>query len=96
MRLMPLLLLLLLVVAPGLGCFAPDVDVDSRGLRPALAHVSAARSSGSSDSGSSPALASKVDDVEEDVDKLEKKLDDLKDDVKKLESRVKKLEKKLD
>lgn len=104
--------LLLLVVVLGLGCFSPDVDVDTSGLRPAVAHISTARSSRTSSSGSGSAvrpdrrldgleddvakLEKKVDDLEEDVAKLEKKLDDLKDDLNELKDRVKKLEKKLD
>jgi len=80
-------------VVLGAGCFAPDVDVDTSGLRPALAHVS---TGGPSEPSSAGALDSRVEDLEDDVSKLEKKLDDLKDDLKKLESRLKKLEKRLD
>lgn len=86
--------LLLLVVVLGLGCFSPDVDVDTSGLRPALAHISTARSSRTSSSGSGSAVRSdrRVDGLEDDVAKLEKKVDDLEDD---LEDDLAKLEKKL-
>ena len=82
--------LLLLVVVLGLGCFSPDVDVDTSGLRPALAHISTARSSRTSSSGSGSAVYSdrRVDGLEDDVAKLEKKLADLKDDLAKLEKKV--------
>jgi len=81
------------------GCFSPDVDVDTSGLRrPSSSSSSSRRVSPSSSSGSASnsVLTSRVEDVEDDAAKLEKKLNDLKDDLKKLEDRVKKVEKKLD
>ncbi len=82
--------LLLLVVVLGLGCFSPDVDVDTSGLRPALAHISTARSSRTSSSGSGSAVrpARRVAGLEDDVAKLEKKVDDLEDDLAKLEKKL--------
>jgi len=90
------LVLLAAVVVLSVGCFAPDVDVDSRGLRPAVAQVSTHRSSTPSSSESPSALTSRVEELEEDVAKLDGKLEDLKKDLKEIDDRLEKVEKKLD
>jgi len=82
--------LLALVAAAAIGCVAPRVDVDTRGLRSGSYDSSASRPSSSTSS------SAEVQNLKKDVDKLDKKLDDLKDKVEKLEDRVEKLEDKLD
>ncbi len=86
---MRMVLLLGLVVVLGSGCFSPDVDVDTSGLRPS-AQRSSTRPSSSSTSGSRSAAPAdrRLDDLEGDMAKLEKKLADLTDDLDKLEKKL--------
>ena len=82
--------LLALVAAAALGCVAPRVDVDTRGLRPSSRESSASRPSGSAPT------SAETQELKKDLDKVEEKVDDLEGTVKKLDERLKKVEKKSD
>jgi TolA-binding protein len=83
--------LLALVAAVSLGCVAPRVNVDTRGLRPTAQETGPSHSSGSAPSG---VTSAESQELKKELVKVEKKVDNLEGTVKKLDERLKKVEKK--